>query len=87
MSSEFFLIDCNFINDWSEGDLIEEIGTTNHVSVAVAMLFFGISHLDTGLSLSIDNDEIDRVNTLFNKYCSTFKFIVESDDNKKVFEK
>ena len=84
---EFFLLNCKFFDSWSEGDLIEElIIINNHVSVCVAMHFFGISQLESKLPLMI-GDEINLVITLFDRYCKSYTIIVGIDNDKRVFEK
>lgn len=88
MSNEFFLVDFESINDWDEGELIDELSTINsHVAVAVAMNFFGISQLNTRLPLMIDDTQIDTVIKAFDEYCSTYTFTVGVDENKRTFQK
>lgn len=88
MINDFFLTYCEFFHDWDEGELIEELNTINpHISVAIAMNFFGISQLDARLHLMISNEEIGQIVYLFDKYCSSYSFSVGGDENERVFEK
>ncbi len=73
----FHFIDCEYNQEWDEGDLINEVELINpHVAVALALNFFGLDSMNCAIDLTAHVGQVDAIKLLFDKHMLSYSFYI-----------